>query len=541
MKKAWILVGLIMAILMFSLGGSLTHAQLPSKILPFVSEKLQTQDAIKVEVYLKNPKTDKILSEAELNQVASQVNQKKISETFPEGFIAELTKKEIENLAKQPEVEYITPSLTLVPFLEDSVQIIDADLAWEKQINGLNLDGTTQTIAIIDTGVNFSHPDLTEKNIIGANVDCNQYPCQVNPSATDTNGHGTHVAGIAGAAGGINGIGKGANLISLKIYDDATGSIEIYKLKRALTWINLHAEEYHITTVVVSVGTIEQYSDYCDGIINPGVTQEINQAISNGISVTIATGNYGSSTTISFPACITSAIGVGATNKDDTRRPTSNYNQLMKLFAPGGNILSTCYTGGYCIKSGTSMASPMVAGAISIINQFLEQTNQQMTPAEIENLLYETGRPVTEIGNEWSRINVNNAILAIENIAPEVTLITPLNGATLHKNQQYTAYNGYKFTCSASDWNNLQSVKLKIFNTAGDLIYEQTNNIDNQSQTTQDFFVPYQILRTVNPKTTLNNYAEFLVSPQNTYQWNCQATDANSNIGSAPENFYFSI
>src|SRR3989344_4268253 len=92
-----------------------------NKISPYVSEKLSQQNKIKVDVYLEDPKTGNLLSNKKINQITNQFLEKTI---YEEGFTAELTKNEIETLAKKPEVKYIVPNLVLVPFLQDAVPLI---------------------------------------------------------------------------------------------------------------------------------------------------------------------------------------------------------------------------------------------------------------------------------------------------------------------------------------------------------------------------------------------------------------------------------
>ena len=378
-----------------------------NKISPYVSEKLSQQNKIKVDVYLEDPKTGNFLSSKRINQIAHQFPEKTI---YEEAFTAELTKIEIDTLAKKPEVKYIVPSFVLVPFLQDSVPIVQADLVWQQQINDVNLTGEGETVCVVDTGVDFTHPDLTAKNILGGNLDCtiNQScPIIVNPNLTNT--HGTHVAGIVGAKGGINGIAIDSNLISTKVFTPEGNAPAIY-VKRAIEWCMQNAEQYNISVITLSLGTNTiVWENHCDSAYLP-LTNAIENATLKNISVTIAAGNGANSPGISFPACISSSIPVGATNKDDTLASYSNYNDLVKIFAPGTDINSTCFWG-YCRISGTSMATPMVAGVIAITNQYLKLSEKTMTPFEIEAVLQKTGDPILDLPEDWKRINVNKFII----------------------------------------------------------------------------------------------------------------------------------
>ena len=410
MKKTKILaltIAVITLVQLFHLTLASAYVSQNNKISPYISEKLSQQNKIKVDVYLEDPQTGNLLSNKKINQITNQFLEKTI---YEEGFTAELTKNEIETLAKKPEVKYIVPSLVLVPFLQDAVPLIDADLAWQQQINDVNLTAEGETVCVIDTGVDFTQPDLTAKNIAGGNFDCtiNQNcPLVVNMNLTNT--HGTHVAGIVGAKGGINGIGIDSNLIGVFVFTPEGNAPALY-VKRAVDFCVQKAEQYDISVITLSLGTNSVvWEDHCDSLYLP-LTNSIENATAKNISVTIATGNIGSSTGISFPACVSSSIPVGATNKNDILASYSNYNDLVKLFAPGTDINSTCFWG-YCRISGTSMATPMVAGAIAIINQYLKLSEKTMTPFEIEAVLQKTGDPISNLPSDFKRINVNKFIM----------------------------------------------------------------------------------------------------------------------------------
>ncbi len=185
----------------------------------------------------------------------------------------------------------------------------------------------------------------------------------------------------------------------------------------AVVWCQENATAYDIVAINMSFGSEFTYEDVCTGGI---VGTVVDMAVNDGIAVVAATGNNGSSTGIALPACLSNVIPVSATNDDDTRRPTANYNHLVKLFAPGEAINSTCIAAqdpdsdGYCEKSGTSMSTPMVAGAIAIIRQFLDIVNDTMTPAEMEQLLFDTGDPIVDLPfSEHRRINIYAAIQSL--------------------------------------------------------------------------------------------------------------------------------
>ena len=179
----------------------------------------------------------------------------------------------------------------------------------------------------------------------------------------------------------------------------------------------------------------------------------------------------------------------------------------MKLFGTGSLVNSTClvgdtgYTNGYCTKSGTSMATPVVAGAIAIINQFLELEGRTMSPLEIENVLYKTGKTITELGNNYSRINVYDALLSLDKESPDIILVSPTNN-TIDASPNQT------FICNATDWQ-LANITLKVWNTSN-LYYNETKNMTGISNETNFSLVDI---------------------PLGNYNWNCLVTDEAGNFG----------
>jgi len=319
---------------------------------------------------------------------------KNISEKFyPEGFVVSLKGDEIKVLAKSKDISYIQPALTFSVSMYDAVNITRAKDVWPIVLdNGQNLTGKGQTIAIVDTGIDFTHPDLQAKNIAGIEFDCYHYTnCDGSTTVTDLQGHGTHVAGIAAASGTLNGIAPGANLIALKMFNGSSSTFtDTVAIERALYWTVAHKDQYNISVVSMSIASSGWFVGTCDANF-PTLAAAINNANSHGIAVAVSTGNHGKTDRISVPSCISNAIPVAASNKDDTWASYSNRNSNVKVVAPGTGIISTKKGGGYTTMSGTSMAAPMVAASFAMVNQYLQSRGKTMTPKEIESLLAKSG------------------------------------------------------------------------------------------------------------------------------------------------------
>lgn len=353
-----------------------------------------------------------------LGHISEDILEGKINSKFKysNSISAEITQKDYDKLIKRNIT--IRKEQEFNIDLQDSTEIINATLTWATQVGGVNLTGLGQTICIIDTGANYSHPDLTSKNLTSCNIDCvNSDHCFENCSETDLNGHGTHVAGIAVASGEINGVAKGANFIALKVFpgSSSTGATES-SISQAIDWCVNNASLFNISVISMSLGTSSLYSDYCDSSYIGTLTDSINEAASRNISVVASSGNDGELTSVSSPACIWNVTAVGNTKKDDTINSLSNRWSLSMLLAPGTNINST-WTSGYMLDTGTSMAAPHVSGTIAIIKQFLKLKNLIRSPKQIEEVLNNTGKRINDTtGLNYTRINLFEAISSLNPI-----------------------------------------------------------------------------------------------------------------------------
>src|SRR3990170_879710 len=172
----------------------------------------------------------------------------------------------------------------------------------------------------------------------------------------DTYGHGTHVAGIAAATAG-NGVGVAGvcprcTILAVKVFADGSGSTSDFTVAQGIVW----AVDHGANVVNLSLG----------GPGSSAVAQAaVDYAWSRGVVVVAAAGNSGSST-LSYPAAYPNAIAVSATNSSDGLAGFSSYGSWVDLSAPDQGILSTVPGGDYASWSGTSMATPVVAGAAGL-------------------------------------------------------------------------------------------------------------------------------------------------------------------------------
>jgi major intracellular serine protease len=249
------------------------------------------------------------------------------------------------------------------------VEMIQAPKFWE------NTRGKGITIAILDTGCDFTHPDLKERIIGGRNFTKDD---KGNKEVyRDYNGHGTHVAGTIAATAnqkGVVGVAPEANLLIVKVLDrNGSGQYE---------WIIngiYYAIEQKVDIISMSLGGPEDV---------PELHEAIQKAVENNILVVCAAGNEGdgqdATNEFGYPGSYNEVISVGAITLDRQMSEFTNSNNEVDLVAPGENILSTYLKGKYARLSGTSMATPHVSGALALIKTLSNQSfERELTEPEL--------------------------------------------------------------------------------------------------------------------------------------------------------------
>jgi len=268
-----------------------------------------------------------------------------------------LPQKAIDALEKNPKIAFIVPDLeifTMAETLDWGVDRIDADIVHEYN------KGTGVKVAIMDTGIDYDHPDLAANYKGGYDFGGRLVWLGRNDDdPMDKQGHGTHCAGIVAAVKGndigVIGVAPEAYLYAVKVFDDR-GNGRYSDVIEGLEW----CIDNDIQVISMSFGSAYSAGD-------PGIEPWINAAYDAGILLVGAAGNEGSGEdTVIYPARYANVIAVAATDRNNNRASWSSTGPDVELAAPGVSIYSTYLGGGYATMSGTSMACPHVAGTAAL-------------------------------------------------------------------------------------------------------------------------------------------------------------------------------
>ena len=387
----------------------------------------------------------------------------------------EITPEGLAKLASDPNIKAIKTDIVAQIVLSNSAPLMNATSAWKTQVNGINITGAGETVCVLDTGINKTHPSLNGKvlaeycycSVSGSPGCCANGNTTYN-SALDDNSHGTHVAGIVSSNDAVyRGIAPGSNLIAVKVCN-AAGSCSGSDIIDGIEYCAENAPLYNISAISISIGG-GGYTDYCDSISQP-MTDAINNAVNAGIIVTVASANDGFSDKIAWPACIKNATSVGAASKTDV----IYYNRagFLDLLATGVSITSTGLTG-FTVKSGTSMATPHAAAAFALLKQYYKLYNGKNIPGSyIEEIFKRTGKLINDssTGLIYPRINILEAMNSINKINETEKSIESSNAKIIFNETVSFDSNDIAFTMK-NNFIELDSVKYPQFNKSADITF----------------------------------------------------------------------
>lgn len=335
---------------------------------------------------------------------------------------------------------------------------VQAPEAWD-----VTTGQSTIRIAILDTGIDQDHEDLTSKIVMNKNF-------TTSSTVDDLYGHGTHVAGIAAAVTnnglGVAGLGYDCVIMNVKVLDDK-GSGYYSWIASGITW----AADNGAKVISMSLGGSSGSST---------LQSAVNYAWSKGAVIVAAAGNSGSASPV-YPAYYSNCIAVAATDQNDVKASFSSYGSWVDVAAPGVNIFSTLPNhsnkiGGlnYGSLSGTSMATPHVAGLAGLV----WATSYGTSNTNVRNRIENNCDAIAGTGSYWQygRINAFRAVAPPDSTPPGQ--VTGLSVTTVSSSQLDLSWNAntepdlhsyrvYRSTVSGSSYSLIASPTVNSYSDTG--------------------------------------------------------------------------
>lgn len=294
------------------------------------------------------------------------------------GYTAKMTASVADAIARDSQVLFVQrdqPVSISAQTLPTGINRVDAELSPTAKINNVD-ERVNVDVAIIDTGIDLTHRDLNVYTAGAKN-------CSTGSSANDGHGHGTHVAGTAGALDnniGVVGVAPGARLWPVRVLNNSGGGTWGTVIC-GIDYVTAHAAEIEVANM--SLGGFGVDDGNCGNTIGDALHKAICASVARGVTYVVAAGNDNDNAANHVPAAYDEVITVSAladfnglpgggaratcyNDVDDSFADFSNDGRDIDLIAPGVCIYSTWRGGGYGTSTGTSMASPHVAGGAAL-------------------------------------------------------------------------------------------------------------------------------------------------------------------------------
>jgi subtilisin family serine protease len=296
------------------------------------------------------------------------------------GYRAGMSEAQAKRLAADPGVAYVEQNQTvsLLATQNNATWGLDRIDQRNRPLSGTYTYPTTAsnvTAYVIDTGIKYTHSDFGGRASFGYDA--------VGTGGVDCNGHGTHVAGTIGGA--TYGVAKGVRLVGVRVLN-CSGSGTNAGVIAGINWVTQHAVKPAVANMSLGGGA------------STALDNAVTASINSGVTYAVAAGNSTANACNSSPSRVAAAITVGATTSTDAKASYSNYGTCLDIFAPGSSITSDWYSSNTATNtiSGTSMASPHVAGAAALVLG----GSPSLTPAQVRDSLVNAATPsvVTSAG-----------------------------------------------------------------------------------------------------------------------------------------------
>lgn len=352
-------------------------------------------------------------------------------------------------LSKNPKIEFVEYNFLAEPsiipddyyylFQEGRFSLISASAGWDISTGSSNLP-----IAIIDTGIDLTHPDLSAKILPGYNF------YDGNTDVYDNCHHGTLVAGVAAAITnnsiGVAGVAWDNPIMPLKVSNPIDCRATTSNLAKAI----IYAVDKSVKIINISFG-------------GPGYSSTLQNAVDyawNKGSLIFASAGNDAKNEPNYPAACKNVIAVSATDGSDLPANYTNYGDWIDISAPGTGY-TTLRGGGYGLAVGTSISSPYSAG----LGALVFSANPSLSNAQVEDIIKKNaddlGEPGFDIYYGWGRINVYKSLLAATGVTPEPDIISP--SVTITSPSDGSSISG-GITVSVSATDNIGIIEVELYN-----------------------------------------------------------------------------
>jgi hypothetical protein len=360
-------------------------------------------------------------------------------------FAGRINRDALDRLMSDERVSYVQVDGIVHGQLKEAVPAAGVD-----QVESLyKLTGRGVRVAVLDSGIDLTHPDLREAVVVQqcfVTGGCPPFSLNEGINAQDDHGHGTHVAGVIASRGAVSspGFAREAELIAVKVCDsNNNGSVS--DVLAGLDWVYENLATLQVKIVNLSIGSDQLFGpDECD-LGQPAMARAIRALVDAGVTVFAGSGNRGSTTSMCAPACNTGSIAVGASYDSPVeKQPPSSTNYLtqfglnfaacaddstsagqvtcftntssrLDLVAPGAPMLTDQLGGDAAVTYGTSQASAAASGVAAL----MLQCNPRLSPTEIKDALVRTGEMKLDTRSMLSFPGVR-ALEAIRDVCPEL-------------------------------------------------------------------------------------------------------------------------
>ncbi len=335
-----------------------------------------------------------------------------------QGYAATFSDQAAAHIANDPRVDWVQPDTEVHAFgqtLPTGINRADAELNATAKIDGVD-ERVNVDVAVIDTGIDLTHPDLN----VYRSTNCSggsPFKKSCGTGGDDDNGHGSHVAGTIAAldnSTGPVGVAPGARLWAVKVLNSNGSGYQSW-IVAGIDYVAANAAEIEVANMSLGGGGSDDGN--CGNSNNDAEHKAICNAVGKGVTFAVAAGNSDADSAKSVPAAYDEVITVSAladfdgvagglgtptcrTDEDDTFANFSNWGSDVDIIAPGVCIYSAWKDGGYNTISGTSMASPHVAGAAALY----KANNPLAAPAVVRDALIGLGT------TDWSNVDDGDLI-----------------------------------------------------------------------------------------------------------------------------------